>query len=301
LPAGIILMAATAWSAPSKAEQIYKEAQTNLETANYSSRSVIAVDEKTKITTSVYQQVSPDGIVRTRQEVVTEPAGAGNPFNPLLIISNEEGRFQISKEGVIKLNYQFGRKPMNENGLTVTYMLDDQNFEGIPCYKITRKITLNQAAMEAYIDALPDELQKDPDVDGCFPVLEIMLVGKNDRFPRQMASYNRNGKLIGRTQFSNLILNPELSPDLFKLPRSKVNVANSVNEYANITSGEIEKSVLKNMKRAESPSWGARLGASLESWFDRNFSTIIDVGVWGGIVIAVLAILAAIILKIRQR
>lgn len=300
LLAGIIFMAAAAWSAPSKAEQIYREARKNLTTTNYSSQSVTAVDEKTKMTSSTYQQVSPDGIVRTRQEVVIEPADAGNPFNPLLIISNEDGRFQVSKDRVIKLNYQFGRKPMNENGLTITYMLDEQNFEGIPCYQITRKIALNQAAMEAYIDALPNESQKDPDVDECFPMLEIMLVGENDRFPRQMASYNRNGKLIGRTQFSNLILNPEMPPDLFQVPRSKVKVANSVAEYTNITSGEIEKSVLKKMKRAGASPWGGRLGSSLESWFDRNFSNIINVGVWGGIVIAVLAILAAILLKIRQ-
>jgi len=297
----IVFMAATAWSAPSKAEQVYRDARKNLTTTNYSSQSVTAVDEKTKMTSSTYQQVSPDGIVRTRQEVVIEPASVGNPFNPFLIISNEDGRFQISKDSVIKLNYQFGRKPMSENGLIITYTLADQNFEGIPCYKITRKIALNQAAMEAYIDALPDELQRDADVDGCFPMLEIMLVGKDDLFPREIASYNRNGKLIGRTQFSNLVLNPEMSPDLFKLPRSKVKVANSIDEYAKATSHEVEEAVLKNMKHVESESWWNRFCSSLGSWFDRNFSRMVDVGVWGGIIIAVLAILAAVILKVRQR
>lgn len=292
-------MAMAVWAAPSEAERIYKDAKNNQATKNYSSRSVFTVG-KSKVTDSSFQQVSPEGIVRTRREVMMEPTSVGNPFNPWLVITNEDGRFQISKEQVMKLNYQFGRNSFDEKGLSIAYTLSDQDFEGIPCYKITRKIVFNQAARRAYIESLPSELQRDTDVNEQFPVLEVMLVGKRDLFPRQIEFYNQSGKLTEKNQFSNVMLNPVMPADLFEVPSLKIKVISSVDEYANFTSAKIEENVLKNTEQVKSMPWWDRFKSASGSWMDHNFSTIVCVGVWTGIVISIFSILAAIVLKIKQ-
>lgn len=272
------------------AKSIYEKATHHLKNTSFQTSSA-TVSNGVKTTRIRYQYVSPDGIVYERQENLTESKNPDAPASSLIMIANEEGRFLLNNGSVTKINYQYGRKPLNEEGLDISYRLENAHTKGVDCYKITRRITLNHAAEKAFNHSLPEELRNNKDFS-TFPAMEIILIGKDDLFPRESAQYDSTGKLIGKKDYSNLELNPDIDLNLFHIPTSKTKIATTISEYSKITSQNIQKNRKTNPPKLKKSWW---------SIIDDHFSSIATWGTRGGIAIAILAIFFAVAIKMKQR
>ena len=197
-----------------KAKEIYANAKDNLNKLSY--KTILEEKEKNEqIIDMFFHKVSQDGTVFTRREIIRDPLSPTNPLNPYIVITNDQGRFQLikGKARALKINYQMSIKEIDETGLNISYSLSEGDYKGIPCYIITRKIEPNQLAYERYIEALPSYLQQKEKLNkegfnAFFSSADVSHIARSDNFFRKIKYYGINGKFRGDREYGVVTINP---------------------------------------------------------------------------------------------
>ena len=299
---------------PAKVKDIYEQAQQNMDRLSYSTiLEKQDSDGKNKID-KFFHKVNPDGTVYTRQEFTTVDAGSGKVLHSSLFIVNDSGQYhKFGDSDVIKINFQLGKKKLNESGLDIQYSLKDGNYHGIPCYVITRNIKPDDLAYGRWLESLPDSIRRESsnkqNFHDSFSTVDVSYVGKKDMLIYKTAFYSAAGKYKGAREYGKVSINQDIDDDLFKIKSDeKITTASNISQYSNTTFENTKKDVENRLQQQTSQplmkktlvsrAWDSV--ASLPETADNNFEAITT---WGARItfwLAVFAFIAAVILKVRN-
>ena len=210
-----------------KAKEVYFKAKSNLNNMNYMTESVSTVSlsygdgNDKKIFDKFFHKLNKDGTVLTRRELVIEPQDPFNPFNPLIVIENVSGRYELYKGGnAYKIDFQKSMNEIDETGLDISYSLEEDDCNNVSCYVVTKKIQPTDLVYERYSSALPKNViaSKQRFADN-FASTSVLYIGKNDLFFRKVEAYSANGKYLGVRDYGNVSLNIEFKNEQFEIPK----------------------------------------------------------------------------------
>ena len=258
-----------------------------------------------KTTEYFYNKANPDGTNYTRYEEHAKEGGVSGS-DGLTVIKNAEGEFHVHSGNVYKLNYEkeekgFAEKDLPTEGETAEYKLEDAEVNGNPCYKITKRVKPDYAALENYKKFLPEWYVREnqsrlkEECKNQFPVVQIYYIDKQKLLPWKYDFYNISAKKIFTHEYQKIEILKNIGDELFGRPRnSPVLVFDNPEKYSKASNEAVVKIVEENIKNRtlkvvkkelreqqendrKKQIKGPGITGEIGSYIDSNFNTITSI------------------------
>lgn len=217
-----------------KAKAILKE----MEKVSYSYKYVINYKNRKMI---FYVKRYKDGIVKQRIETIRTNPRTGFISKHCFIddcVNNWDvySNIAIKNNTLKKVQERVAKNSTKNNKQTsIRYHVENTLYKGIPCYKVTCKFK-----------------HKVMETKKWYPGLNILWIGKKNFYTYCSEMYDANGKLILRSDNSNVEFLDDLSDDLFKIPDDcRIYIAETSACWRKLTAIAINAQMCEDTKNAK--------------------------------------------------